>query len=234
MAFFMSLPVSQYRPIARGFPVDMLRYLRGQTFPFVSPFSARMPRNRAPNTTALQPDEAAEEEEGGSAGGAGQGEGVGAKAGTRPTAATRSGKPSSPPRSRSPRSGGGGGGSEVGDVLHKGPMLGELPALGRPPGKLKKMSPPSYIGKTKQKMYHICCVVCVFFPGMCNSVVMTLIEDSDVMHTERSQVDPTSVSLAGEMRVRLHDRFCLVLPGYSTLDPTRQPVFPPPTINKVK
>ncbi|CAM9511676.1 unnamed protein product [Ectocarpus sp. 13 AM-2016] len=44
-------------------------------------------------------------------------------------------KASSPSRSRSPqgRAGNGGGGPESGEVLHKGPMLGELPALGRPP-----------------------------------------------------------------------------------------------------
>ncbi|CAM9101157.1 unnamed protein product, partial [Scytosiphon promiscuus] len=42
-------------------------------------------------------------------------------------------KGSSPPRSRSPARGAGDG-SEANEVLHKGPMLGELPALGKPPG----------------------------------------------------------------------------------------------------
>ncbi|CAN0401255.1 unnamed protein product, partial [Ectocarpus fasciculatus] len=59
------------------------------------------------------------------------GEGRGSAGGT---AAKKS---SSPSRSRSPqgRAGsGGGGGPDSGEVLHKGPMLGELPALGRPPG----------------------------------------------------------------------------------------------------
>ncbi|CAB1097818.1 unnamed protein product [Ectocarpus sp. CCAP 1310/34] len=57
------------------------------------------------------------------------GEGRGSAGGATAT------KASSPSRSRSPqgRAGSGGGGPDGGEVLHKGPMLGELPALGRPP-----------------------------------------------------------------------------------------------------
>lgn len=113
----------QYRPAARVFS--------GQNFPFVSFFFV------CTGTLffvagVCQPDE----EEGPKAEGAGQGEGSGTKALTGSTA-TKTGNASSPSRSRSPRSrSGGGSGPEVGEVLHKGPMLGELPALGRPPGVL--------------------------------------------------------------------------------------------------
>eukprot|EP00903_Cladosiphon_okamuranus_P011682 g10988.t1 len=87
--------------------------------------------------TAGEPND----ERDGEGGAAREGDRTGPKAATRSTAA-KAGKPSSPPRSRSPRGrgsdgdggAGAGGGSEASQVLHKGPMLGELPALGRPPG----------------------------------------------------------------------------------------------------